>query len=57
VTRHIERVGHSRTGAENNLKHALRDRARVSADGAIGERTKVSKLAERWLPTSTSPIA
>jgi integrase len=49
VTRHIERAGSSRTGAENNLKEALRDRARVSADGEITEQTKVSKLAELWL--------
>ena len=48
-TRHIERVGPSRTGAENNLKQALRDRARVSADGEITAQTKVSRLAELWL--------
>jgi integrase len=49
VTRHIERVGPSRTGAENNLKQALRDRARVSTDGEITAQTKVSRLAELWL--------
>ncbi|MGB7798279.1 MAG: site-specific integrase [Pseudonocardiaceae bacterium] len=49
VTRHIERVGPTRTGAENNLKQALRDRARVSADGEITAQTKVNRLAELWL--------
>jgi integrase len=49
VTRHIERVGSSRTGAENHLKQALRDRAHVSTDGEITAQTKVSKLAELWL--------
>ena len=49
VTPHIERVGPSRTGAENNLKQALRDRARVSADGEITAQTKVNRLVELWL--------
>lgn len=49
ATRHIERAGPSRTAAENNLKEALRDRARVSADGEITAQTKVSRLAELWL--------
>lgn len=49
VTRHIERVGSSRTGAENNLKQALRDRTHVSTEGEITAQTKVSKLAELWL--------
>ncbi|MQA17273.1 MAG: hypothetical protein GEV09_25060 [Pseudonocardiaceae bacterium] len=31
VTRKVERVGQSRTAAENNLKAALRDRGRLSA--------------------------
>lgn len=49
VTRKVERVGSSRTGAENNLKTALRDRARVSADGEITASTKVGRVAELWL--------
>jgi len=49
VTRHIERAGPSRTAAQNNLKEALRDRARLSADGEITAQTKVSRLAELWL--------
>jgi integrase len=49
VTRKVERVGTSRTAAENNLKEALRDRARVLADSEITAQTKVARLAELWL--------
>jgi integrase len=49
ITRPVERVGRSRTAAENNLKAALRDRGRAMLDGEITEDTKVSVVAELWL--------
>jgi integrase len=49
ITRPVERVGRSKTAAENNLKAALRDRGRAMLDGEITEDTKVSVVAELWL--------
>ena len=49
VTRPVERVGSSRTTAENNLKEALRDRGRTALDGEITADTKVTAVAELWL--------
>jgi hypothetical protein len=57
VTRHIERVGPSRTGAENNLKQALRDRARVSTDGESRHRPRSAGSRSCGSATSMNPTA
>lgn len=49
ITRPVERVGASQTGAANNLRDALRDRSRKSADGEIKPETKVAVAADMWL--------
>ena len=49
VTRPVERVGTSATGATNNLRAALRDRGRETADGEITADTRVAAVAELWL--------
>ncbi len=49
VTRPVERVGASVTGATNNLRAALRDRGRETADGEITPDTRVGAVAELWL--------
>lgn len=48
VTRQVERLGPSRTAAENKLKEALRDRGRVSSEGEITAQSKVSAVADVW---------
>lgn len=49
VTRHVERVGRSRTAAENNLREALRDRGRTARHGEITADSTVGTVAEMWL--------
>ncbi len=49
VTRPVERVGASRTGAKNNLKEALRDRGRGAHDGEVTADTTVAAVGELWL--------
>ena len=49
VTRPVERVGSSKTAAENTLKEALRDRGRVERDGEITADSKVGSVAAVWL--------
>lgn len=49
VTRPVERVGKSRTAAEDKLRTALRDRGRAALDGEITPDTKVAAVAELWL--------
>lgn len=49
VTRLVERVGTSRTGAKNNLKEALRDRGRAAHDGEVTADTTVAAVGELWL--------
>lgn len=49
VTRPVERVGTSRTGATNNLRAALRDRGRSSTDGEITADTRIAAVAALWL--------
>lgn len=49
VTRPVERVGSSRTGAKNNLKEALRDRGRAMSDGEITPDSTVAAVGELWL--------
>jgi integrase len=48
VTRHVERVGASRTAAINSLKTALRDRARSALDGEITADSTVAEVAAVW---------
>lgn len=48
VTRPVERVGASRTAAENNLRAALRDRGHSNLDGEITADTKMTTVAELW---------
>lgn len=49
VTRPVERVGTSRTGAKNNLNEALRDRGRTAKDGEITADSTVAAVGELWL--------
>lgn len=49
VTRHVERVGPSRTAAENNLRTALRDRGQAVTGGDVTPDTKISAVALLWL--------
>jgi integrase len=51
ITRRVERVGSSGTKAANNLREALRDRARQSSAGEITHDTKVDAAAGLWLQT------
>lgn len=47
--RHVERVGQSRTAAKDNLRTALRDRARAILGDEVTSSTKVRVVAEIWL--------
>jgi integrase len=49
VTRHVERVGRSKTGAENSLREALRDRGRTARDGDVTAESTVGAVAVLWL--------
>lgn len=49
VVRQVERVGVSEANAKNNLKKALRDRARAVVGEEVTDKTKVTVVAERWL--------
>jgi len=49
VLRPVERVGTSETNAKNNLRAALRDRARAVAGEEVTDRTKISAVAAMWL--------
>jgi integrase len=48
-TRHVERSGKSRAGAERSLAEAIRDRVRVGAADEITGDTRVAVLATAWL--------
>jgi integrase len=48
VTRPVERRGKSETQAANNLREALRDRARIDASAEITPETKISAICELW---------
>jgi hypothetical protein len=48
VSREIERVGRTKYAAENNLRQAIRDRARVSGGADITPGTRLSVLAQAW---------
>lgn len=49
VVRDVERTGPSRSGAENALRLALRDRGRVSQGGEVTRDSTVRELGELWL--------
>lgn len=49
ATRIVERTASSKTGAENALREAFRDRGRMSRHGEITPDTKVSAVADMWL--------
>jgi integrase len=49
VTRHVERVGTSRTAAVNSLRAALRDRQWFPADGEITADSTIGAVAAVWL--------
>jgi integrase len=49
VTRHVERVGASRTVAVNNLRAALRDRQWTPAGGEITADSTIRAVATVWL--------
>lgn len=49
VTRPVERVGRSKTAAENNLRAALRDRGQAVMDGDVTPDSKISAVAALWL--------
>lgn len=49
VTRHVERVGSSRTAATNNLRTAIRDRGQAVFGGDITPDSKISAVADVWL--------
>ncbi|NYH79280.1 integrase [Actinopolyspora biskrensis] len=49
TVRHVERMGTSKTGAKENLKQALRDRARAVAGDEVTARSKLVDLAQMWL--------
>jgi integrase len=51
VTRRAEKVGASASKAANNLREALRDRARQSTAGEITPDTTVGVAADLWLRT------
>ena len=48
-TRHIERSGKSRAGAERSLAEAIRDRVRVGGADEFSGDTRVAALATAWL--------
>ena len=48
-TRHVERSGRSRAGAERSLAEAIRDRVRVGGADEITGDTRVAALATAWL--------
>lgn len=48
VTRDVERTGPTKTLAENRLKEALRDRAKIAASGEIGSDSRFADLVEAW---------
>jgi hypothetical protein len=48
-TRHVERSGKSRAGAERSLAEAIRDRVRVGGADEITGDTWVAALATAWL--------
>jgi integrase len=48
-TRHVERSGKSRAGAERSLAEAIRDRVRVGGADEITGDTRVAALATAWL--------
>jgi integrase len=48
-TRHVERSGKSRAGAERSLAEAIRDRVRVGGADEITGDTRVAALATVWL--------
>ncbi|GGS21285.1 phage integrase [Actinokineospora fastidiosa] len=48
-TRRVERTAASRTGAEQRLKEALRDRGRTSGGSEITAESKVAVVAEQWM--------
>ncbi|SFE29963.1 Site-specific recombinase XerD [Actinopolyspora alba] len=49
TVRHVERMGTSKTGAKENLKQALRDRARSVAGDEVTAASKVVDVAGMWL--------
>ncbi|MFT7837568.1 site-specific integrase [Saccharothrix sp. BKS2] len=49
VLRPVERVGTSETNAKNNLRVALRDRARAVVGEEVTDRTRVAAVADMWL--------
>ncbi|TWP51325.1 site-specific integrase [Lentzea tibetensis] len=49
VLRRVERTGTSDTGAKNNLKTALRDRARAVVGEEVADQTRVDVVADMWL--------
>jgi len=48
ITRDVERAGPTRVQAENALREALRDRAKIVGNGDLTPDTKVKDLAEQW---------
>lgn len=48
VTRDVERNGPTKTAAENKLKEALRDRARVAGSDDLSPDSKVSAMVDLW---------
>ncbi|ACU35073.1 site-specific integrase [Actinosynnema mirum] len=49
VLRPVERVGGTETNAKNNLRAALRDRARAVVGEEVTDRAKVAAVADMWL--------
>ncbi|MFD7657891.1 tyrosine recombinase XerC [Actinosynnema sp. NPDC059797] len=49
VLRPVERVGRSETNAKNNLKVALRDRARAVVGEEVTDKTRITAVADMWL--------